>query len=76
MGPVSMLHTDLANDLIVLQYAPGDVDAVVVPVGARHMLIDVCIHASHDDRGQLPSSPTMETKGGGVRRGATESRIK
>lgn len=37
--------TDLAHDLVVFQNAPGDVDAVVVPVGARHVLVDVGVDA-------------------------------
>jgi hypothetical protein len=35
---------DLADDLVVLQDAPGDVDRVVVPVGAGHVRVDIGVN--------------------------------
>ena len=66
------LHTDLANDLIVLKHAPGDVDAVIVPIGPWHVLVDIGVDARHGDRRRLPNPPTIEISCGGVTRGATE----
>lgn len=40
-------RTNLAHNFVVLQNAPGDVDAVIVPVGPRHGLVDICIDATH-----------------------------
>lgn len=39
------MHTDLADYLVVFQHAPGDVDAVVIPVCAGHVGVDVGIDA-------------------------------
>ena len=39
--------TDFAYDLVVLKHAPGDVHAVVVPVRARHLLVNICVDARH-----------------------------
>lgn len=41
------MRTDLLNDLVVFQNAPADVNAIVVPVCARHLLVDVGVDASH-----------------------------
>jgi hypothetical protein len=43
--------TDFTYDLIVLQHAPSDVHAVVVPVRARHLLVDICVDARHSAAG-------------------------
>ena len=43
----SVDHTNLANNLVVLEQAPGYVDAIVVPVGPWHKRIDVGVHARH-----------------------------
>jgi hypothetical protein len=48
-------RTDLAHDLVVLQHAPGYIHAVVVPVGARHVRVDVGVHASHAERLRIDS---------------------
>lgn len=66
------LRTYLADDLVILQHAPGDVHTVVVPVGPRHVLIDIGVNARHSDCRQLPSPPTMERDTAGSRGGATE----
>lgn len=42
--------TNLAHDLVVLLHAPGDIDAVVVPVCAGHVGVHVGVHASHGGR--------------------------
>ena len=41
------MHTDLPNNLVVLENAPRDVDAVVVPIRPGHVLVDVGIDAGH-----------------------------
>ena len=46
-------HTDFAYDLIVLQHAPSDIHAVVVPVRAWHLLVDICVDARHFAAGLL-----------------------
>lgn len=43
--------TNFAHDLVVLQHAPGDVDAVVVPVRTRHLGVDIGVDARHTGRG-------------------------
>jgi len=43
-------HTDLAHDLVVLQHAPANVHAVVIPVCPRHLLVDIGVHTRHDAR--------------------------
>ena len=40
--------TYLAHHLIVLQDSPSDVDAVILPVGLRHVLVDVGVDSGHD----------------------------
>ena len=45
--------TDFAYDLVVLKDAPGDIHAVVVPVGTRHLLVDICVDARHFAAGLL-----------------------
>jgi hypothetical protein len=35
---------DLANNLVVFEHAPGDVDRVVIPIGAGHVRIDIGVH--------------------------------
>ena len=40
-------HTDLAHYLVVLQNAPGYVDAVIVPIRSGHLLVDIGIDARH-----------------------------
>ena len=42
-------YTYFAHDLVVLQHAPADVDAVIVPVCPGHLLVDVGVHARHGD---------------------------
>ena len=49
--------TYFADHLVVLEHAPGDIDAVVVPVGPRHVLVNIGIDTRHGAR--LPS-PTIE----------------
>lgn len=39
--------TNLSNDLVIFQNAPGDVDAVIVPVRPWHMRVYIGIHARH-----------------------------
>lgn len=41
-------RTYLSDDFVILQHAPGDVDAVIVPIGPGHVLIDISVDASHD----------------------------
>lgn len=43
--------TDFADHLVVLKNAPGDIHAVVVPVGPWHVLIDISVDARHGDGG-------------------------
>lgn len=62
-----MLCTYLANDLVILQHAPGDVDAVVIPVGSRHVLVYIGVDTCHGDCRQLPSLPTTERDTAGSR---------
>lgn len=68
--------TYLANNLVVLEHAPGNIDTVIIPVGPRHMLVDISVYTRHDDRRWVPSSPTMEIRCGGVSRGATGSSLR
>ena len=42
--------TDFAYNLVVLQHAPSNIHAVVIPVGARHLLVDICIDTRHCSR--------------------------
>lgn len=70
-GSNQVLDTYLANDLVVLQHAPGNVHTVIVPVGPRHVLVDIGVNARHIESGWLPSLPT-NGRCGGVTRGATE----
>lgn len=39
--------TDLANNLIVFEASPLDLNAVIIPVGPGHMGIDVGIYSRH-----------------------------
>jgi hypothetical protein len=43
-----LLLTNLAHDLVVFQNAPADVHRVVIPVGARHLLVDIGVDPRHD----------------------------
>ena len=40
--------TNLPNHLVILKDPPSDVYAVVVPIGPRHLLVDICINSRHD----------------------------
>ena len=40
-------RTDLPYDLVVLEHTPCDVDAVVIPVCPRHVLVHICIYTRH-----------------------------
>ena len=40
-------HAYLPHDLVVLQNAPGDVDAIVIPICPGHIGVDVRIDACH-----------------------------
>lgn len=55
MGSNQARFTYLANNLVVLQHAPRNVDTIIVPIRPRHMVIDIVINARHDDRRWLPS---------------------
>ena len=39
--------TYLAHYFVVLQNAPTDIDAVIVPVRSRHLLVDICVYSCH-----------------------------
>lgn len=41
------LRTNLPHDLVVFQRTPGDINAVIIPVGSGHVFVDVCVHACH-----------------------------
>lgn len=43
-------RTYLSDDLVVFKDSPGDVDAVVIPVCTRHVLVDIGVDASHFGR--------------------------
>lgn len=62
--------TYLANDFVILEDTPGDVDAVIVPVRPGHMLVDIGIDTRHleVDR-RFPSAPTIERCAAGLRGG-------
>lgn len=49
-GSNQIHRTYLANNFVILQHAPGNVDTVIVPIGPRHMLVDIGINARHDNR--------------------------
>lgn len=53
--------TYLAHDLVVVEHAPGYVDAVVVPVRPRHLLVDVGVDARHweDSAAALEAGPVV-----------------
>jgi hypothetical protein len=55
--------TDLAYHLIVLQYAPCDVHAVVVPVRPWHLLVDICVDARHLAAGLLGKAQRKTDEG-------------
>lgn len=40
--------TNLADDLVVFQSTPGNVDTVIVPVGPGHMRVHIGIDPRHD----------------------------
>lgn len=40
-------RTYFPNNFIVLQHAPRDVDAIIVPVCPWHLLVDVCVYTGH-----------------------------
>lgn len=44
-------RTDLPHDLIVLQDAPRNIDAVIIPVGPGHVSVDVRIDTRHPGGG-------------------------
>lgn len=48
------MRTYLADNLIVLQNTPRDVDTVIIPVCPRHVLVDVGVDASHAGRKGWP----------------------
>lgn len=67
-GVIRSYLTYLANNFIIFQDTPGDIDTVVVPVGPRHMLVDISIDARHiDDSRRFPSAPTIERCAAGSR---------
>lgn len=41
------IRTYFAHHFIVLKHSPGDIDAIIIPVGPRHMLVDIGIDARH-----------------------------
>lgn len=43
--------TYFSNHLIIFQDPPGDINAIIIPVCARHTVIDIGIDARHDDGG-------------------------
>ena len=40
-------RTYLPDHLVVLEHPPGYINAVIVPVGPGHVLVDICVHASN-----------------------------
>lgn len=54
---------DLAHDFVVLEHAPANVDAVVVPVGAGHVCVDVGVDAG--DRRRPASAVERHVGAGG-----------
>lgn len=42
-----LIVTNLADHLVVVHRTPRDVDAVVVPIGPRHVRVHIGIHARH-----------------------------
>lgn len=62
--------TYLAHNLVVFQDPPRHIHAVIVPVGPRHSLVDICIDARHGAGGSIAgwTRPTMDG-GVGTRRG-------
>lgn len=48
-------HTDLPNDLVVLDNSPTNVDAVVVPVGPGHVVVDIGVDSGHGGRSSTAS---------------------
>jgi hypothetical protein len=70
MGSNQAQITYLANNLIVLQHTPRNVDTIIVPIGPRHMLVDIGVNTRHDDRRWLPSPRPQSRYAAGSRGGA------
>lgn len=69
MGSNQARITYLANDLVVLQYTPRNVDTIVVPIGPRHMLVNIGVNARHNDCRWLPSPRPQSRYAAGSRGG-------
>lgn len=67
-----MYRTDFANNLVVLQNSPRNVDAIIVPIGPRHMLVHIGIYARHDEGRRVPTPPTIKIRVGWVFVGCRE----
>ena len=65
---VSMGPTNLAHNFIVLQDAPRNVHAVIVPVRPWHLLVDICIYTRHFAAGLLGKAQRKADRSRGKKR--------